>query len=980
MPTGTGKTGVIATIALAIESHKPCLVLTPWANLAHQMIQHLRKDFWDTIGWKPARNPSIERLLPSTAARLLGAGEGGEVTGRGKFTDVYVGTFATLVSLFNDYRDRYELLREKISMVIVDEGHYEPAPTWGLAVRFLRRPIVLLTATPYRNDLKLFRILAADIFHLTHDEAVKRHIIRDVRFEALSDVPLDPDTFVSKFSRRWRNKRTLQLPSKSPRTIICCATRDQVQRIATALVNRGVNAIGVHERFNRSSKTFLFNKVPKPENTQADVWVHQHKLTEGLDDARFAMVVLFAPIRNDRKLIQQIGRILRKRPGDKTKAVVLTPEAFKVQEAWSRYLEFEKDTESFVPERFLKILNAILDVQPPMEYFGRKFRSRFDPHSPNVHEAVLLPPSTIARRILSSFRLEEFIEFTTDFLQLEDRVLLGPNRDRPIKVSDKIYVWVYAIFGNSPILKESSQYEIRLGATALVLHAKHLFMVDTESSYPQEYLTKHCQKLTPNQLGRLLGGRIVAKEVSLRNIAPTVGVVRRSVLFSDNLDSTPAQITDSLLLCTAARARMPSGIRRYVGFLRGRVSDDLTSIEGEEFTFQQYVRWTARLAKTIEDPRQSIADFFHRYLKSVDPPTFPVPAFAMVDLSDYRIHLEDSDRNELEIVDSVVEVMESPKGREGQPRFQFKLSFRETRNENRKIECTFRLAYSPNMFQYHVESDSANARVFVVEEAPGVEPEGIATHLNHNDDLLTLILEGGLIVYASGAFYEIDYSYAEEGISSSTKAYPRLANVSSEKGKPPKGATAWPLKTVFGLIDNRRDGLIWAEFGRADLVICDDIGDEIADFIAINFKDRCIALIHAKAGKSRFSASALHVVVSQALKNLSVLAKRQDPPVRVKNWTRSAIWGCKIKRWRYGNTSLPTGTRLWEKIRREIIDHPQSRIEVWLVLGNILQKRTLLQKLQAGTRDNVTGQFVYLLSSLRLTCAQHGAVARIFCN
>ena len=468
--------------------------------------------------------------------------------------------------------------------------------------------------------------------------------------------------------------------------------------------------------------------------------------------------------------------------------------------------------------------------------------------------------------------------------------------------------------------------------------------------------------------------------MSLRNTAPTVGVVRRSVLFSDDLDSTPAQITDSLLLCTAARVRMPSRNRRYVSFSRGRVSDELTSVEEEEFTVQQYVEWTARLAKIVEDTKQSIAGFFHRYLKSVDPPTSPVPAYAMVDFSDYNTRLEDSDGNELEIVDSVVEVTESPKGKEGQPRFQFKLSFTHTRNEQRRTECNLRLAYSSNVFQYHVESDSADARVFVVDEGPGAEPKGIATYVNHNDDVFTLILDGGLIVYASGAFYEIDYSYAEERIADASRAYPLLASVTSEKGRPARGAIAWPSKTVFAIIDNRKNGMISAEFGKADLVICDDLGDEIADFIAVDFRDHRIALIHAKAGKSVFSASALHEVVSQALKNLSFLAKRRDPPTRVSNWTRSASWGSNIKRWRHGDRRLPTGSRLWEKIRREVIDNPQSKIEVWLVLGNILQRQRLLEKLGAGTRDNVTGQFVYLLSSLRSTCAQHGAKVRIFCN
>ena len=50
MPTGTGKTGVIATIATAlpeVTGHR--LVLTPWNALVVQLIDDLRERFWQRI-------------------------------------------------------------------------------------------------------------------------------------------------------------------------------------------------------------------------------------------------------------------------------------------------------------------------------------------------------------------------------------------------------------------------------------------------------------------------------------------------------------------------------------------------------------------------------------------------------------------------------------------------------------------------------------------------------------------------------------------------------------------------------------------------------------------------------------------------------------------------------------------------------------------------------------------------------------------
>lgn len=68
MPTGTGKTGVIATIATALPEvggHR--LVLTPWNPLVVQLIDDLRGRFWHRIPqeMRPPMLP-VRRLPPSS--------------------------------------------------------------------------------------------------------------------------------------------------------------------------------------------------------------------------------------------------------------------------------------------------------------------------------------------------------------------------------------------------------------------------------------------------------------------------------------------------------------------------------------------------------------------------------------------------------------------------------------------------------------------------------------------------------------------------------------------------------------------------------------------------------------------------------------------------------------------------------------------------------------------------------------------------
>ena len=96
--------------------------------------------------------------------------------------------------------------------------------------------------------------------------------------------------------------------------------------------------------------------------------------------------------------------------------------------------------------------------------------------------------------------------------------------------------------------------------------------------------------------------------------------------------------------------------------------------------------------------------------------------------------------------------------------------------------------------------------------------------------------------------------------------------------------------------------------------------------------------------------------------------------------TASLKWpGTKIHRWRFGRKGLPTGHALWGKIRSEILDHPDSECEVWLVLGRTLERKALLEQLRnPELRDAVTGQLVYLLSTLHASCIQLGARLRVF--
>jgi superfamily II DNA or RNA helicase len=202
LPTGTGKSGIVAVLARCLPEVKRTLVLTPRKSLVAQMKDDVRFRFWKHLQY-PAKDDEIfvadakifgnamdtgyvETLLPSKLSQILHHVPASERT-------VLIGTYQALDAIRRrskdsrpnraaarkDAEELLDLLRQ-FDLVLVDEGHYEPAISWSKGTRELNRPTALLSATPYRNDFKSFRVSGRFVFNYPHHDAVRAHIIRDV--------------------------------------------------------------------------------------------------------------------------------------------------------------------------------------------------------------------------------------------------------------------------------------------------------------------------------------------------------------------------------------------------------------------------------------------------------------------------------------------------------------------------------------------------------------------------------------------------------------------------------------------------------------------------------------------------------------------------------------------------------------------------------------------------------------------------------
>ena len=162
-----------------------------------------------------------------------------------------------------------------------------------------------------------------------------------------------------------------------------------------------------------------------------------------------------------------------------------------------------------------------------------------------------------------------------------------------------------------------------------------------------------------------------------------------------------------------------------------------------------------------------------------------------------------------------------------------------------------------------------------------------------------------------------------------------LGQVTSEKGNPDAAAPNWPNRSLFNLIDRAlrprsRARPLGEPFAA---LVCDDLGDEVADFIAIDEASggetprAAFVVAKHKARAGGVSASALYDVCSQAAKNLAYLkADATDLPGTPGKW--NGDWksgGGRVPRIRAGPKAAALRS-MFSRVRA----NPSARRSVWL--------------------------------------------------
>lgn len=971
MPTGSGKTGVIAVAAHYSEAAEAVLILTPRVSLCEQLKRHVGGKFFEGVAPVGFHPPKPVYLW-----------EGGmALPGAGIAQTIIICTIQKIQRLFKDDQPQFTSIAQKIGLVLVDEGHYEPALEWREAIRALPAPKVIFTATPFRNDFKLFDIDFNFAYRLSLADALQDRYIRSVDV-VRRPPPRSAKEFVGDVMAFYhRHRAAFGTGANRSRVIIRCDQAPRIRAIAAELRRRNQTFVAIHETFNDADNSKgEFKHVPDPATRPEIYWIHQYKLLEGIDDSRFQIVAPYDELKSARTIVQQVGRVLRNRgrPAG-AKAYFLDYTNGRQERLWINYCAFEDlvDQQGLATmDQGRQLVDSMQAAMPSLLYVDGQFRAPATIDQVDVAAELMLPLSANVFKATATFDVGKIEAELLQVHRDDDHVV-----HTRLKTRDTL-VMLHVSFQNSPLLASDFFMEPKLGATVVHRIGNIIFFFATQGGTPDE-LPGFGSPLAPNRLQRLFRKHDLNRltGVSLRSSNFGAHAVRTRAFTATSVRDTLPGFDDVANVCTTARGTVVHGtgavqanLNRYLGFANGRISDDC----GARVTFVEYLDWADRVATELNSTVTALAEF-KRYAAQVPEPADPTPQHILLEVhevADLFVTNPVGGRaggRPLEIPDAAVAVDKNVLGDD---------VFEVSANGQ---QCEVKITYQQGTGRYHLESDELDRRY---QPQQHHRRESLLHYLNREQAFRVIPTTPGYF-FSGGQFFRPEVDFGPQYDDSILNVFKllegeaQLRTVSSEKGKTRNDR--WQAGSIFHLLDERGAGTCMGPLlQNATIQVCDDMGTEAADFIFADSAAPRVVFAHAKFSKvlRLYSASALTEVCGQAEKNARYLGRfNEEAPPKAADWHRSKL---KFKgnrehvtRVRRGPAGI-TGTDLWKQIRATIRDWRCST-EIWIVMGRALSISEFRTQLTANSPAQEAIQLAFRLYSTAQAANAVGARLRVIC-
>lgn len=251
------------------------------------------------------------------------------------------------------------------------------------------------------------------------------------------------------------------------------------------------------------------------------------------------------------------------------------------------------------------------------------------------------------------------------------------------------------------------------------------------------------------------------------------------------------------------------------------------------------------------------------------------------------------------------------------------------------------------------------------------EKTRLTTFINSNKCFYIGFEEVSYIYYGTQLHEDSNLIENLDAILSVFEPIESMNGVHSEKGNINVGMTQFDNDSVFRVVEDYYNNK------GASFLICDDMGNECADHIAIY--GNTLAFIHSKAnGATSLSASKFQVVIGQAIKNIGNL-RNLNIKDKVDSWRNK----------KYGNTEMSVcrvgDINQFESNYNQITKSPNGIKEVCLAI-DFISKAELkdafdkIKDKESFKQKNSVSQMIWLLSAFISACKDADMHCKIFCK
>ncbi|MFW5885315.1 MAG: DEAD/DEAH box helicase [Patescibacteria group bacterium] len=373
LPTGTGKSALIATIPFKIAKKK-VLVLVPSVELSKQLL----KDF-DIIDYPNDNAYKKYAILSSSALetielyplRLESAVNSSDVDEH----DIIIANYHQLADVEKFFKGREEL----IDLIIIDEAHHQKAKTYQRIINFFREAkIIGLTGTPFRSDGQ--KVDGKKIYTYHFHEAIKDKIIRNIKVSNISPKEIEL-SFNDQKGGTYTLEDIIKLKEDAwfCRGIAlsedCCNTiaskaKDKLDELRENFPKTDHQIIAVaisirharefvkpsFERLGLSVGLVSSHKKEKQKNDKTlknlrqgkiDVIVHVGMLGEGFDHNKLGVAAIFRPFKSLNPYVQFVGRVIRKN-GNSKDCWVVSHMGLNQTRRFEEFKMFDQEDQQFI--------------------------------------------------------------------------------------------------------------------------------------------------------------------------------------------------------------------------------------------------------------------------------------------------------------------------------------------------------------------------------------------------------------------------------------------------------------------------------------------------------------------------------------------------------------------------------------------------------------------------------------------------------